>query len=106
MSSVRKRSRLKSSTEYEASTEPRIIAVRMSAGAVPPARASQPMNPPANESPAPVGSTTVSIGKAGAANTPALVEQQRPGVAPLDDDRPGTERPDRPRRGRKVRLPR
>jgi glycerol-3-phosphate dehydrogenase (NAD(P)+) len=35
-----------------------------------------------------------------------LVEQQGPGVTPLDDDRPGTELPDGPRRGRKVRPPR
>ena len=64
-----KRSRLKSSTENEASTEPRIIAVRMVEGWVPP-RAIHPMKPPPNESPAPVGSTTFSIGKAGAAKTP------------------------------------
>ena len=70
MSSRRKRSRLKSSTLNDASTEPRIIAVRIDCGEVFPVRASQPMKPPANESPAPVGSTTFSIGNAGAAKTP------------------------------------
>ncbi len=36
----------------------------------------------------------------------ALVEKQGTGVAPLDDDRPGAEPADGPRRGRKVRPPR
>src|SRR4029079_13518469 len=67
-SSLRKRSRLKSSTENEASTEPRIIAVRIVAGVTFPSRTIQPMKPPAKESPAPVGSTTFSIGNARAAN--------------------------------------
>ena len=47
-----------------------IIDVRIVVGDVLPSRASQPMKPPANESPAPVGSTTSSSGNAGAANTP------------------------------------
>jgi hypothetical protein len=34
------------------------------------------------------------------------VEKQGAGVTPLDDDRPGAEPPDGPRRGRKVRPPR
>src|SRR5438034_104933 len=44
-----------------------ISAVRMPCGVTLPVWASQPMKPPANESPAPVGSTTVSMGKGGAA---------------------------------------
>ena len=55
-----------------------IMAVRIVAGLVSPSCASQPMKPPPNESPAPVGSTTFSMGKAGAAKTPSSWKSSAP----------------------------
>ena len=42
----------------------------------------------------------------GSGENPTLVEQQRSGIPPLDDDGPGPEGADRSSRGRKVRPPR
>ena len=66
-----------------------IIDVRIVAGVVFPSRASQPMKPPANESPAPVGSTTSSIGNAGAANTPPSWNSSAPASPRLMTTDPG-----------------
>src|SRR5271157_727721 len=54
--------RLKSSALKDAMALPKITAFRMFLGEMSSVRASQPMKPPANESPAPVGSTSFSSG--------------------------------------------
>ena len=56
----------KSSTANEAIVLPTIVAVFSVSELITPCFAIYPVNPPANESPAPVGSTTFSTGKAGA----------------------------------------
>ena len=55
----------KSSTVKEAITHPYTTAARSVRSVTRPMRASAPKNPPAKVSPAPVGSTTLSIGTAG-----------------------------------------
>ena len=65
------------------------MAVRIVAGLVSPSRASQPMKPPPKESPAPVGSTTFSMGNAGAANTPSSWNSSAPASPRLITTEPG-----------------
>src|SRR6266571_1602878 len=59
----------KFSTANEPSADPYITARLMLASLKSPVRVRYPMNPPANESPAPVGSNTLSSGYAGAKKT-------------------------------------
>ena len=71
------------------------------------AGAGEPAHEPAGEGVTGAGGIDHGLDREGGGGEHApLVEQQGPGVAPLDDDRPGTEPPDGPRRGRKVRPPR
>src|SRR4029079_9621794 len=60
------------STANDPSADPYITARRMLASLKSPVRARYPMKPPANESPAPVGSNTLSSGNAGAKKTLSL----------------------------------
>ena len=82
------------------------MAVRIVAGLVSPSCASQPMKPPANESPAPVGIDDVLERERGRREDAVLVEEQRARVAALDDDGARPELADGARRGGQVGLAR
>jgi glycerol-3-phosphate dehydrogenase (NAD(P)+) len=72
-----------------------------------PARAGEPAHEPAGERVPGAGGVDDRLDREGGGGEhPAFMEKQGPGVAPLDHDGPGPQRPDRPRRRGKTREPR